>query len=190
MKLIVGLGNPGVEYQKNRHNVGFMAVDYYWEKQSTTKMTEKFSSFYGKIVLNGETFIFIKPQTYMNLSGKSVKKWMDFYKIAATDVFVVYDDLDISFGSIKLKTGGSAAGHNGIKSLIQSLQTEKFHRIRIGISRPPKFFPVERYVLGDFSTTDFLTLTEEIFPKVADVVDQISEKQFHDIMTIINQKRG
>lgn len=135
MKLIVGLGNPGKEYENTRHNCGFMAIDYLAQDLGVTINQAKFKGLYAKIKVEGEDVILLKPQTYMNLSGESVSEVMKFFKIDKEDVLVIYDDLDLPVGKIRIRANGSAGGHNGIKSLIAHLNGQDFKRIRIGIDR-------------------------------------------------------
>ncbi len=147
MKLIVGLGNPGKEYIDTRHNVGYLVLDSYI---SDEKWKEKFQAMYCEKVINSEKVIFVKPLTYMNLSGNSVRKFVDYYNISMDDILVIQDDLDLSFGSYKLKKNSSAGGHNGIKSIIQNLGNNEFCRLKIGISND-KTINTKDYVLGKFS---------------------------------------
>ncbi len=149
MKLIVGLGNPGKEYEGTRHNMGFMAVDRFLDSLGYSIEREGFKGEYV-IIKNpalGDNVMVLKPLTYMNLSGQSLREAINFYKIDISDVIVVYDDMSIPEGSIKLKGDGSSGGHNGIKSIIENLGTEKFKRIKVGIGEPPFKNPID-YVLG------------------------------------------
>lgn len=150
MKLIVGLGNPGAEYEKSRHNTGFMVMDAIAKELQVEINTSKHKGLVTKTKYKGEDVILLKPQTYMNLSGESVRQCMDFYKIAKEDLLVIYDDLDMPTGKLRLRTSGSAGGHNGIKSIIQHLGGQDFKRIRVGIDRHPRIKVVD-YVLGKFS---------------------------------------
>ena len=136
MYLIVGLGNPEEEYSKTRHNMGFNAINKIAEKYNIEVKQRKFQALYGSGIIENEKVILLKPQTYMNLSGNSVKEAIDFYKIDINHLIVIYDDMDIEPGKIKIRKKGSAGGHNGMKSIIQQLGTENFSRIRIGIGRP------------------------------------------------------
>lgn len=150
MKLIVGLGNPGKDYQDTRHNVGFMVIDNYL---GTSDWKEKFNALYHETRINGEKVIFIKPLTYMNLSGDAVVKYVNYYDVDISDIFVIHDDLDLSFGSYKLKKDSSAGGHNGIKSIINRLGTQKFSRLKVGVSNN-KNIDTKDYVLGRFSKNE------------------------------------
>lgn len=154
MKAIIGLGNPGPKYGRTRHNVGFWAIDALAEKFHTSVTRSKFQSLVGDARIGEEPVLLVKPQTFMNLSGAAVADVVNFYKLnAATDIFVIYDDMDFQPGQLKLRARGSAGGHNGIKSIIASLGTEAFCRVRIGIGRPlPE--AVLGHVLGTFSKED------------------------------------
>ena len=133
MKVVVGLGNPGKEYEKTRHNLGFMFLEYLEEKYNFNINTKKFNSLIAEIYINNEKVIFVKPQTYMNLSGEAVSKIKNFYKLDTKDILVVFDDLDIPFGQIRYKTSGSGGTHNGMKNIVLQLGTKDFPRLKIGI---------------------------------------------------------
>lgn len=151
MKWFVGLGNPGGQYERTRHNVGFMALDRMAAEWGIPwKSNGRCKAIAGEGVVQGEKVAFLKPQTYMNLSGESVRAFMDYYKVKLEDMVVLYDDLDTGFGLIRLRYQGSAGGHNGIKSIIAHSGTQTFNRIRIGISRPAPGYDIADYVLSDF----------------------------------------
>ena len=150
MKLIVGLGNIGKEYDKTRHNVGFMVVDNYLK---TSDFQEKFNSLYCKKIINNETVYFVKPKTYMNNSGVAVQQFVNYFDININDILIIQDDLDEEVGCYKLKKHSSSGGHNGIKSIISALNSEDFLRLKIGISSSSDI-PVIDYVLGKFSKDD------------------------------------
>lgn len=159
MKWFVGLGNPGSQYEKTRHNVGFMALDRAAVEWGIAwKAHGKSKAYVGEGTVQGEKVVLIKPQTYMNLSGESVRGFMDFYKAKLEDMVVLYDDLDTAFGQIRLRYQGSAGGHNGIKSIIAHAGTQTFNRIRIGISRPAPGLDIAHYVLSDFRKEEFKEL--------------------------------
>lgn len=148
IKLIVGLGNPGNEYARTRHNIGWMVIDQFnlnWQK--------KFKGLYQIETHHGEKLYFLKPQTYMNLSGESVVELMNFFKIKIEEVLVVHDELDHAFGQVSLKKGGGLAGHNGLKSIAEMTGSQEFYRIRLGIGRPVHG-SVADYVLGEFSSEE------------------------------------
>ena len=167
MKLVVGLGNPGKEYKNTRHNVGFMVIDNYLGKVAWKTKSDVL--FYSTEIDN-EQVIFIKPNTYMNLSGIAVKKIAKFYKIKPEDILVIQDDLDISLGSYKVKRNSSSGGHNGIKSIITELGTDEFGRLKIGIDKDPRI-PVDKYVLTKFPTYELEKITNnyEAFNKIIDL---------------------
>lgn len=167
MKLIVGLGNPGKEYEKTRHNVGFLALDQYLGNVS---WKEKFNGFYYETNLKGEKVIFLKPLTYMNLSGNCVIEFVHFFKIPIDNVFIIQDDLDLPFLKYKLKYESSDGGHNGIKSIIKNLGTSKIPRLKIGIAHD-KSMDTKDYVLGSFSKKEFdqFLLSTTTFSSIIDL---------------------
>ena len=136
MYLIVGLGNPEEEYGRTRHNMGFDTINKISERYNIKVNKSKFNSLYGTGIIEGEKLILVKPQTYMNLSGNAVRDFMNFYKLSSEDIIVIYDDLDINPGIIKIRKKGGPGTHNGMKSVVQEIQTEDFPRIRIGIGNP------------------------------------------------------
>jgi PTH1 family peptidyl-tRNA hydrolase len=152
MQIIVGLGNPGKEYEKNRHNVGFMALDHILKDMQTIACTSKFDSKICEVHDPEKTF-FVYPETYMNDSGKAVRQLMDFYKLEPKDILVIHDEVDLPLGAIKFTDNSGAAGHNGVKSLIDALGTKEFRRIRVGVeSRENKeHLPTDAFVLQDFT---------------------------------------
>lgn len=158
MKLVIGLGNPGKEYDSTRHNVGFMCVDNY---VNNNEWKEKFNALYQQIIINGEKVLFVKPLTYMNLSGQAVRSFVDYFKINMADILVIQDDLDLELGKIKIKINSSAGGHNGIKSIINELGTDSFARLKIGITHN-KLVDTKEYVLGRFSVEDMKIINESI----------------------------
>lgn len=167
MKLIVGLGNIGREYENTRHNVGFMAIDKFAYKYNASFHEEKsFKGSIAEIRIGAEKVLLLKPSTYMNLSGDSLILVKKFYKIDLEDIIVLNDDLDQPVGKIRYRAKGSAGGHNGLKSIIQNLGTEEFQRIRIGIDRS-KVIPVIDWVLGKFPNEDLEKLNP-VFDKVVE----------------------
>ncbi len=154
MKVIIGLGNPGKKYEDTRHNVGFMTIDKISDKWNIPVSQQKFRALVGEGRIEMEKVLLVKPQTYMNLSGESVSEILKFYKLTNDDILVIYDDLDLPVGKLRLRVKGSAGGHNGIKSLIAHLGTQEFKRIKIGIDRPAPGRSVSDYVLGTFSAAD------------------------------------
>ena len=136
MYLIVGLGNPGKEYENTRHNMGFDAINHLSQKLNITVTKEKFKALYGDGMINNEKVILLEPQTYMNLSGEAIKPMLDFYKVDYSNLLVIYDDIDVEPGKVKIRTKGGPGTHNGMKSVVKEIGTEEFPRIRIGIGRP------------------------------------------------------
>ena len=154
MKLIVGLGNPGSEHLNNRHNVGFMVLDNLSKHYNLDGWRSKLDGMFTTTSFSSENFILVKPQTFMNLSGVCVAKFKNFFKITVGNIFVIYDDIDLDFGEIKIKQGGGDAGHKGVRSISQHLKTKDFNRIRLGIGRPHTQEEVSRFVLSNFSKTE------------------------------------
>lgn len=169
MKLIVGLGNPGKEYEKNRHNIGFIILDSYLNNFNNVIWKNKFNSLYTKININGEDILFQKPLTFMNLSGNAVIEIKNFFKIENKDILIIHDDLDIKIGEIKIKANGSSGGQNGIKSII-SVLGEDFNRLRIGINKPNNI-SVVNHVLGNFSKEEFNEI-EKIKSNIFNVISE------------------
>lgn len=136
MFLIVGLGNPGREYENTRHNIGFAAIDIIAEKYNIDVNRTKFKGEYGEGFINGNKVILLKPYTFMNLSGESVREAIDFYKLTEEEVLIIYDDISLEVGRLRIREKGSAGGHNGIKSIINHIGTDVFTRIKIGVGAP------------------------------------------------------
>ena len=136
MHLVVGLGNPEGEYSNTRHNMGFDVINHLSHKLNINVSKEKFNGIYGDGIINKEKIILLKPQTYMNLSGESIIKYKEFYKIPSENIIVIYDDIDVEIGKIKIRKKGGPGTHNGMKSVVEELQTEDFPRIRVGIGKP------------------------------------------------------
>ncbi len=152
MFIIAGLGNPDRQYQGTRHNVGFDVIDLLSEKYNIAVDTKKHRAYIGKGIIEGQKVILAKPQTYMNLSGESIRSLVDFYKTdPETELLVIYDDVSLDVGQIRIRKKGSAGGHNGIKSIIAHLGTSVFARIKIGVGEKPRGYDLADYVLGKFS---------------------------------------
>ena len=160
MYLIVGLGNPEEEYGRTRHNMGFDTINKISERYNIKVNKSKFNSLYGTGTIEGEKVILVKPQTYMNLSGKAVRDFMNFYKISSEDIIVIYDDLDIEPGIIKIRKKGGAGTHNGMKSVVNEIQTEKFPRIRIGIGNPEYKNDLLNFILTRIPDEEYKVLQE------------------------------
>ncbi|HWR39904.1 MAG TPA: aminoacyl-tRNA hydrolase [Patescibacteria group bacterium] len=167
MKIIVGLGNPGQEYSATRHNVGFMAADVLAERWQAPAWRDRFDAWVTECRLETEVVYLMKPQTYMNLSGVAVNGLLRFYKVDVSDVIVIYDDLDLAVGRLRLRAKGGSGGHRGIESLLVHLGKDEFSRVRIGIGRPPAGWETANYVLSRFNT--------EEAPLVRDAVNQAAE---------------
>lgn len=150
MKLIIGLGNPGAKYRDTKHNIGFIALDEMAFQNGWAFNKSKFESVYAEGRIGTEKVLLIKPQTFMNESGRSVRPWMDYYDLTEEDIVVIYDDMDLPPGKIRLREKGGSGGHNGIKSLIQHLGTKKFNRVKIGVGRPFPEQSVVSHVLSGF----------------------------------------
>ena len=185
MKLIVGLGNPGLEYENTRHNIGFYYLDLYINKLNLV-YKQKFNGLYIKTKINNEDIIFLKPQTFMNLSGECVIKFVNYFKIKLEDILVIHDDLDLEIGRIKLKENGSSGGHNGIKNIILNLNTENFKRLKIGISKN-KLFDTKDYVLGKF-TADEKKIIESNNDKILNLFDDYLKIPFNNLMSVYNRR--
>ena len=167
MYLIIGLGNPEEEYSKTRHNMGFNAINKIADQYGIKVNKSKFQGLYESAIIEGKKVMLIKPQTYMNLSGECIKQFVDFYKIPNEDILVIYDDMDIEPGKIKIRKKGGAGGHNGMKSIIKMLGTEEFARIRTGIGRPKHNGDDINYVIG--------AIPEEEIPKLQEGVEKAKE---------------
>ncbi|ABR46395.1 Aminoacyl-tRNA hydrolase [Alkaliphilus metalliredigens QYMF] len=171
MYIIVGLGNPGKKYSGTRHNVGFDVIDLLAHRLGITVNKLKHKALYGEARIGGEKVILAKPQTFMNLSGESIREMMQFYKIDPENLIVIYDDIDVKVGSLRIRQSGSAGTHNGMKSTIYQLQTDAFPRIRIGVGRP-EFGDLSNYVLGSF-TKDEIPLMKESLERATLTVESI-----------------
>jgi PTH1 family peptidyl-tRNA hydrolase len=187
MKVIVGLGNPGRKYEKTRHNVGFWVVDQLAEDLGISFNISKFNGLIGEGRIGDEKVILVKPLTYMNLSGECVGPLLHFYKIdPKEDLLVVYDDLDLPCGKIRLREKGSSGGHNGMKSLIAHLNTEQFKRIKIGIERPEPGRQVPDYVLSPFTKEQEEIVLSAVNRAVSAVKDWM-QNSFANVMNKYNQ---
>ncbi|MCB9965088.1 MAG: aminoacyl-tRNA hydrolase [Rhodospirillales bacterium] len=162
MILLVGLGNPGQKYEKNRHNIGFMAIDQIAQEHRAPSFRNKFQSDMSEASLNGVKVILQKPLTFMNESGQAVQALSKFYKIPPSQIFVFHDELDLEPGKVRFKTGGGNAGHNGLKSIQAHLGAAEFHRIRLGIGHPGHKDKVHAHVLSNFAKADQVWLESEL----------------------------
>lgn len=184
MKLVVGLGNPGKEYENTRHNIGFDVIDNYLKKLNIEANKNKFDGLYAETNINGEKVIFIKPQKYMNLSGEVVRKYYDFYKANLDDILIIHDDLDQSLGKIKLKRNSSSGGHNGIKNIELHLGSKDYKRLKIGISNN-KNVDTKDYVLGKISKEDRKILDNSI-DVCCNIIDDFFKLSFDELMNKYN----
>ena len=162
MKMIVGLGNPGSEYARTKHNVGFMFLDALAEKLGADNWKTKYDALVAEARIGTEKVLLVKPLTYMNESGRAVGPLMSWYKLAPEDLIVVHDDMDIPAGTIRIRRKGSAGGHNGMKSILYHVGDENFPRLRIGIGRPLPGWTVVKHVLAPFSEEDAPKIREAI----------------------------
>lgn len=186
MKLVVGLGNPGKKYEKTRHNVGFMAIDLFLKKHAISGEKEKFLSKISETMMNGEKVYFLKPQTYMNLSGNALHEIVQFYKINPLDeILVVYDDKDLPLGKLRYKLKGSSGGHNGIKSIISQIGQE-FCRIKCGIGSTKG--NVVDFVIGDFQKSEEEELQSMLELAVEGIEDWIFNKNSNKMMQKYNRR--
>lgn len=188
MYIIVGLGNPTKEYDNTRHNIGFAAIDMLADKYGINVTEVKHKALLGKGVINGSKVILVKPMTYMNLSGEAVRAVIDYYKVdEAEELLVIYDDISLDVGQLRVRKKGSAGGHNGIKNIIAHLGHDTFKRIKIGVGEKPKGYDLADYVLGHFSKED-LTVLKEGMERVDGAVNLILEDNIDDAMNRYNTK--
>ena len=185
MLLVVGLGNPGPKYAQTRHNVGFMVVDRLAEVVEAGPFREKFSGVFSRVT--SPDVVLLKPLTFMNLSGESVQQAMKFFKVETRDVLVVYDELDLAFGECRLKVGGGAAGHNGIKSMIAHCGGEGFMRLRVGIGKP-RHGDASPHVLGEFSSAERATL-DDVLHHAALGIHSVIDKGIAQAMNAFNARK-
>lgn len=182
MKLIVGLGNPGKEYENTRHNCGFRAIDFYATKNNLN-FKNKFNGEYCENRINNEKIILLKPQTFMNLSGDCVVKFVNYYNLKIEDILIIYDDVDFEVGKFKIKRKGSSNGHNGINDIINKLKTEEIYRLKIGISKNK--IPLIDYVLSNFKISENKKLNC-MFEKINNVIDDFSILSIDELMDKYN----
>lgn len=180
MKLIVGLGNPGKKYEYTRHNVGYYILDSYLNEVS---WEEKFNALNYVKNINGEKFIFLKPLTYMNLSGEAVIKYMNYYKLDSKDLLVIQDDLDLPLGKIRIKVNSSSGGHNGIKNIIEHLKNNSFVRLKVGIGESK--YDTINYVLGKMSD-DEMDLLDSNLDIIFNIIEDFSKLDANELMNKYN----
>lgn len=190
MYLIVGLGNPGRQYEKTRHNMGFDTIDYLVEKHNIGQSGVKFNAMFGKGIIGGERVILAKPLSFMNLSGGPVQELASYFKVdPETELIVIYDDIDLEPGQLRLRKQGSAGGHNGMKDIIRRLGTEKFYRIKVGVGAKPKGWDLADYVLGRFSDSERKMIDESI-RDAGDAVELILSQGIDGAMNRYNKKKS
>ncbi|CDM69654.1 Peptidyl-tRNA hydrolase [Clostridium bornimense] len=170
MILVVGLGNIGAKYDKTRHNVGFDVIDVLADRHNISVNKEKFKGVYGEGFIGNKKVILLKPSTYMNLSGESIVEVVNFYKLSSNEVIVIYDDISLSVGRLRIRDKGSAGGHNGIKSVIANLKTDEFPRVKVGVGAPKN--NLIEHVLGVFDKEE-RAIVEKVFESSADAVEEM-----------------
>ena len=188
MILIAGLGNPGKEYENTRHNAGFLVLDTLAQKLGADLSERKHRALCGKAVIGGQKVILLKPQTYMNSSGESIRAAADYYKVPPEDILVVYDDIGLAPGQLRIRAKGSAGGHNGIKSIIAHLGTQEFPRVKVGIGEKPPRMDLADYVLGHFSSGE-KKIMEEAAKEAADAICEIVNVGIEQAMNDHNRRK-
>ena len=188
MFIIVGLGNPTKEYENTRHNVGFDVIDAIADKYNISVTERKNRAFCGKGIIEGQKVILAKPQTYMNLSGESVRGLVDYYKVdEETELLIIFDDISLDVGQLRIRKKGSAGGHNGIKSIIQHLGSNVFQRIKVGVGEKPKEYDLADYVLGHFSKAE-REIMEDGYKNAIEAVEMIVRGDIDAAMNAFNKK--
>ena len=186
MKLIVGLGNPGKEYENTRHNIGFSLLDFIAKDKEISFDSEKFNAKYAEVNIEGERVILIKPLSYMNLSGIVVRKYMDYFKITKENLLVIQDDLDMVLGKIKFVYNSSSGGHNGIKNIEEQISTREYVRLKIGISNN-KNIDTKDYVLARFNKSD-LEILNNTYSKLINLIEDFIKLDKSALMSKYNNK--
>ncbi|MDQ0204336.1 aminoacyl-tRNA hydrolase [Pectinatus haikarae] len=188
MKIIAGLGNPGKEYEKTKHNVGFMFIDALAKKLSAGVWQERFNGSLATAMIGAEKVLLLKPMTYMNLSGNAIAPALNWYKISPADLIVVHDDMDLPAGMIRIRVKGSSGGHNGIKSIISCIKSSEFIHVRIGIGRPLPNWKVNDHVLSKFSDED-QNAVEKAFDTLIPAVECIITESVDKAMNKYNPRK-
>lgn len=188
MYIIAGLGNPTKEYEKTRHNAGFEVIDVLADQMGVSVSERKHKALCGKGVLEGQKVILAKPQTFMNLSGESIRAMMDYYKVDADEVIIIYDDISLEPGQLRIRAKGSAGGHNGIKSIIAHMGTQEFPRIKVGVGEKPKQMDLADYVLGRFSVEE-QKIMNEAFQDAAKAAAMMISEGVEPAMNHFNAKK-
>lgn len=188
MYYIVGLGNPGIQYENTRHNAGFITIDYLARKYSIDVRKIKFKSLIGQGVISGHKVILVKPQTYMNNSGEAIREIYKYFDFEHDKLIVIYDDIDIDFGSIRIRKKGSAGTHNGMKSIIYNLEFDDFPRIKVAVGKKPSYMDLANFVLSGFSKQEVKIIEEEV-KLASDAIEMILEEGIEKTMSMFNSKR-
>ena len=189
MFIIAGLGNPTKQYEGTRHNVGFEVIDRISEKYNIDVDAKKHSALIGKGIIQGQKVILAKPQTYMNLSGESVRSLLDYYKVDEEhELIVIYDDISLDVGQLRIRAKGSAGGHNGMKNIIAHLGSQVFPRIKVGVGEKPAKYDLADYVLGHFSKGE-AKLMDEGYDHAVHAVELIVSGQINEAMNEYNRKK-
>lgn len=188
MYYIVGLGNPGIQYENTRHNAGFITIDYLVRKYSIDVRKIKFKSLIGQGVISGHKVMLVKPQTYMNNSGEAIREIYKYFDFDHDKLIVIYDDIDIDFGSIRIRKKGSAGTHNGMKSIIYNLEFDDFPRIKVAVGKKPSYMDLANFVLSGFSKQEVKIIEEEV-KLASDAIEMILEEGIEKTMSMFNSKR-
>ena len=189
MFIIAGLGNPDRQYEGTRHNAGFDVIDRIAEKYNIAVDTKRHRAYIGKGIIEGQKVILAKPQTYMNLSGESIRSLVDYYKVdEENELLVIYDDISLAVGQLRIRAKGSAGGHNGIKNIIAHLGTQIFPRIKVGVGEKPKGYDLADYVLGHFSKSE-REMMDEGYDNAVRAAELILSGQLNEAMNEFNRKK-
>ncbi|HJC80558.1 MAG: aminoacyl-tRNA hydrolase [Lachnospiraceae bacterium] len=189
MFIIAGLGNPDRQYEGTRHNAGFDVIDRIAEKYNIAVDTKRHRAYIGKGIIEGQKVILAKPQTYMNLSGESIRSLVDYYKVdEENELLVIYDDISLDVGQLRIRAKGSAGGHNGIKNIIAHLGTQIFPRIKVGVGEKPKGYDLADYVLGHFSKSE-REMMDEGYDNAVRAAELILSGQLNEAMNEFNRKK-
>lgn len=187
MYVVVGLGNPGLQYDSTRHNIGFEVVERFASEHGIKLNIKKHRALLGQGVINGDKVVVVKPQTYMNLSGESVREILNFYKEDQSSLIIIYDDTSLELGALRIRLRGSAGGHNGIKSIIQQLGTSEFTRIKVGVGEKPPGWDLANYVLARFDKNELPIATQTI-DQASKAVEKIIKEGPASAMNVFNSK--
>lgn len=186
MKLIVGLGNPGKDYENTRHNMGFYYIDEYAKRNDLVFSKKKFDGLYTELVKNGNKIILLKPQSYINLSGEVIRKFVDYFNIDINDILIICDDLDTEIGKYRVRANGSSGGHNGLKNIELHLGTQRYNRVKIGISND-KSIDTKDYVLSKIDK-ESIKLLEENTDVICNIIEDFYINSMENIMAMYNRK--